>query len=76
MNKPREELHYRQANDRLRAIDRRRFEGLMGMEQYRQERREILNFLTGVDPETQETLALDLPEYSAASRRRWWRAGK
>ena len=73
MSKPREELHYRQANDRLKAIDRRRFEGLMGMEQYRAERREILNFLTGIDrPTESEQDSNPLPIYQADKRRWWW----
>jgi len=72
VNKPREESHYRQANDRLKAIDRRRFEGLMGMEQYRQERREILNFLTGVEPTPSAAPVEPLPLYQADKRRWWW----
>jgi len=73
VNKPREELHYRQANDRLKAIDRRRFEGLMGMDQYRQERREILEFLTGTgDAPTSTKNSEPLPIYQADKRRWWW----
>jgi len=73
VSKPREELHYRQANDRLKAIDRRRFEGLMGMEQYREERREILNFLTGTDEAPVASKNSEpLPIYQADKRRWWW----
>lgn len=66
-------MHYRQANDRLKAIDRRRFEGLTGMEQYREERREILNFLTGTDqPSESAQEPTPLPIYQGDKRRWWW----
>lgn len=75
MNNNRDDSHFQQANDRLRNLDRRRYEGQMTHEQYRQERRDILRFLAGEDVPQENESDDDLPEYVPRKRRWWWPMG-
>jgi hypothetical protein len=76
VNKP-DDSHFAQANERLKVLGQRWYDGQIDLEHYRAERREILDFLSGYARLPEQ----DLPELQPypvkpAKRRWWWPLGK
>jgi chemotaxis regulatin CheY-phosphate phosphatase CheZ len=70
VNKP-DDAHFDQANERLKVLCQRWYDGQIDLKHYRDERREILDFLSGhirhdVDDQP------ELQPYEAPRRKRWW----
>jgi hypothetical protein len=66
-----DDSHFEQANERLKVLCQRWYDGQIDQQHYREERREIIDFLSGHIREGVVDLP-DLQPYDAPRRKRWW----
>lgn len=70
MNKP-DDAHFEQANERLKVLCQRWYDGQIDQQSYRAERQDILDFLTGHAPSISPDLP-QIPHSTNGRRKRWW----